>query len=102
MDPVISSFFTNLPDIFFHKLPGHHDLMSAPQAFQTEIRSRPQDLPFHAAAGVFFYREAGSGWSGSDIVLSLLFPARSADEFQQSALRRVGEKPPEMDVDAFE
>ena len=42
--------------IFFNQLSGHHDHMTASCAFQPEIRAYPENLPFLAAAGMWFFQ----------------------------------------------
>ena len=49
---ILSSFFCDLPCIFFHQPAGDHDLMSASHAFETEISSGTQHLPLLAPAGM--------------------------------------------------
>jgi hypothetical protein len=51
-----SSLSLDVPDIFFCLCPGDHDLAVTALAFQTEIRSYPQNLPVFAAAGMLFFQ----------------------------------------------
>ena len=51
----VSSFFYNVPRVFFNQSAGHHDLMPAPRALQPEIRAHAQHFPVLAPAWVRFF-----------------------------------------------
>ena len=48
--------FADILCVFFHQLSGDHDLMTAAQAFQAEIRTDTKDFPLAAATWMLLFQ----------------------------------------------